>query len=250
LTAATLLASVLLSFLIGWWIYKLYLPAESKTRIDIQGMSGYDISGVEIYIEYSLGGEDRVSTYISLQPTSNEAIGKTFFIVKSPNLTYQREGSFFAGLEYFDCQPNFSLCLRFRDTERRTVILNFTGNVFGHGNQDERLHFTSTVSKNAAIDNIPVKVVVSNLSEVNLSTVSPEPTKRYTGGLIYNFEPGAETLSLNEIIISGVNRQSIYGTQFKLFLLGTFLGILVSLITTILFEFVQKYESKEPINWK
>jgi hypothetical protein len=221
------------------------LPVESKTHLSLQGTSDYEIENVEIYIEYNQRGQDKVTAYISLVPTSNNVLGKVFLITKSPNLMYQREGSFFAGLQYEDCRPTFSMCFRFKDATRRTVILNFVGNAFGHGSQDERLDFTVDVSKNAAVSNVPIRIGVSNLSEVNIGTIIPEPTEKGVWGVLYKFEPGRPGLA--EIIISGVNRQSIYSTQFNLFLLGTLLGILISLITTIFLEFVQKYESNEPL---
>ena len=246
-TVATLTVSSLASLFIVWWIYSLYLPVESRTRMSIQGTSEYDITRVEIYIEYNPRGEDKVTTYVSLAPTSSDVVDKVFFITNSPNLTYQREGSFFAGLEYFDCRPYFSMCFRFKDSGRRTLILNFSGNAFGHGGQDEKLDFSVTVTKNAVNKNVPMKIAVNNLSDVNIGTVVPEPTARYVGGFAYDFDPSSDALRSEEIIITGVNRESIYSTQFKLFLLGTFLGILVSLITTIFLEFIQKYESNEPI---
>ena len=245
-TFATLLISLATSFFIVFWIFKLYSPFDPKTRLSFQGTSGYDISSVETYIEYNKQGEDTVTAYVNLTPASDEALDKLLFITKSSNLTYQREGSFFSGPEYFDCRPSFSMCLRLKDAKPHTVILNFAGNAFGHGSQDERLDFTVDVGKNGAVESVPVTMRVGNLSEVNIGTEVPEPTQKYVGGVTYNFEPG-EMPSVNEIIISGVNRQSIYSTQFELFLLGTFLGILVSIITTIFLEAVQKYESTDSL---
>jgi hypothetical protein len=223
------------------------VPVESKTHLSIQGTSEYEIENVEIYIHYNQRGEDRVTAYISLVPTSNNVVGNVFLITKSPNLVYQREGSFFAGLEREDCIPAFSMCFRFKDSTRRTVILNFRGNAFAHGSQDERLDFTVDVSKNAVVKSVPIKIVVSDLSDVNIDTMVPEPTEKGVGVVLYKFEPVNGMIGSPEIIISGVNRQSIYATQFNLFLLGTLLGILISLITTIFLEFVQKYESHDPL---
>jgi len=242
-TVLTLVVSIFLTFLILLWLHRLYSPIDSKTYISLAGTSDYEISNVEIYVKYNNSGGDDVSVYTSLTPTSNDVIGKVFLLTASPNLSYQRANSFFAGLEYEDCRPAFSMCFRFKDAAPRTIILHFNGNAFGHGGQDERLDFSLDVSKNAVLKSVPIKIVVSNLSDVNIGTIVPEPTEKGVAGVMYKFEPTKDVPGTREIIISGINRESIYSTQFQLFLLGTLLGIVLSVITTIFLDFIEKYES-------
>jgi hypothetical protein len=243
-TVATLGLSLLLSTLVIWWIYELYAPIESVTYIDLIGSSEYDVTNVEVRIDYSAKGDDTITTYLTLKPNTEDLQGKAFLIGKSTGLAPVLKDTFYRGLRPYDCGPYFSLCYRLDGSGRYYLEQHFVGNAFGHGSQNEKLNFRISISKNAVIQNTPVKITVGNLTDFSIDTLRPEPSAKYIGGFVYEFEPDEHGMISNEILITGISRQGVYATQFQLFLLGTLLGILVSISTSIVLEFIQRYESE------
>lgn len=208
---------------------------------------GYGISGLQVTITYDSEHKDKINLYMHFSPEQDSLTTKTFLLCysKAWELVTSYNSSMKTHLSRDDLDDNVVYrWYKFTDPYSGTLHEEFRGDIFGGSSQEVTFEIFISVFERSESVHIPATLVIKGLSNVNIGAVIPEPTKRFVDGLYYESIFDNNNVRGNSIFLSGVDRKKIHSTQFSVFLIGTFVGIFISVILTVFFDCLKFVEAE------
>jgi hypothetical protein len=124
-------------------------------------------------------------------------------------------------------------------------MLRFRGPVFPEGpSVDVRLRVFS--GYNGVASDLPTEVTFSGLDGLALDQLIPEPDARTASFLLYTAPSWQAKTSDNSLTIRGTDRSAASANQFRLFVVATLIGVMVSIVVSGLQAVLLEYEG----NWR
>ena len=196
-----------------------------------------NLSNVDIWIEYIEQEKQILRLRLNYLPEDSSLLQKSVLITTSDNLEIDNDYSFQNQADIIDESQ-----YRVHVDELNSVTLQFTGSFFGENPTDINFNLSITIGA-SQYTTVPVHILIVGLKDVDLNWVYPEPSYRTPYTLEYKPDLFIESNQLSGITFQGVNRKEVNRSQFKLFLLGIWIGIITSVITTILYDIVTYLDS-------
>jgi hypothetical protein len=122
---------------------------------------------------------------------------------------------------------------------------NFEGNLFGANKSQVNLDLS--ILSDYLPQPIPFKIIISRTTNLDITEIFPEPNERYSYGMVYENQIIKDINNGINIKISGVDRPGTNQNQLLVLLIGLGLGVVFSLITTIVYDVTRFVDEVKPV---
>lgn len=248
LTAGVILASALVLVALLPVAWSLYRDRSTNIFITITSLGAKPhVKAVYVNISRRFGQPDRLSLTLSLDPwvkAEGEAISLTL-----PRTLHLTDHIFFT--------PRWSVNERY-DRDSHAVFyyvtpssakapdsceLPFEGDVLTEGS-DVDLHLAVFVDSKWMSGYVPVEILMSGLDDLAIDQMIPEPHERTSTFARFTFPAGEDRAGPGAVSITvrGLDRAAAARGQFRLFLVATIIGVLLSVISAGLQALFLEYD--------
>ncbi len=225
-------------------IYKQDKPLTSLNIVSLDDDNQVKIQKIEADVYYQGKGKDtlRVLAYLQGKFDGNENVIITF----SKNIRINSEYHSTTSKLVNTYLGNY--VYKILDPENAIVSEEYTGDIFGMNSQDLNMNFDLYLGYSPEVAlNTPINIQLYQLTDLTISQSEPKPDKSSSYYFEYNFSPMTNPYP-GYISINAVDRKGLNQTQFNIFILGTIIGILVSIASTIFIDFLKILENKSKVS--
>lgn len=234
-----------LLIIILMYLYNLYKYSYSETAIFLNPIENkYYIKEMQLVFRYNPSGNDKLDMRIWFGDY-NDMSGERFSLICSQNMSlYMQDDSSDSVKWLYSKRTNISPdtvshYYSFNNPKDNFLYEQFEGTIFGGSDYELDFNFHLNLM-GREYRSIPINIIISGLSSVNLDTILPNPTEQTDYALVYNF-PSIESNkeSGRHIVLKATDRNKFHRHQFKLFFFGTISGVLISGLISMLLDTVK-----------
>jgi len=199
--------------------------------------------------KYAPEGKDKVTVSTYFKRCEEPMLQSGLTLSHSNNLAQSNLDSLSNGIKEHFYRNDYRMAyynFNQKEDARPVVIQEFEGNVFKITTQDLGLNFRFFTTSD--FEEFPVDIYISGISDLSISSVQPEPTRRLKLALYYHFNSNKDETLNSGIYFDASDRFKTYNLGFRLFFVGTLIGVLISIAVTVLLDVITHIEKSGSTN--
>lgn len=243
-TFSLLLFSIVIAIICTIFVAELFRIDRPRTSLHLITFDDeITISQIIVNIYYRGNGHDSLDVRVYFDIDAPSTQGGSFLLSASENIkrvsnfsstTMQRDASFPDDGKYY---------YSFGTSEEPSLLETFEGNIFGRNSQALNLQFDLNVNYTGfEVEGIKQLISIQDIYGITVDRIYPQPSEQSPFGLIFEYDPIIDELSPNMIRMSAFNSDDVYQYQLRFFIIGTILGIFVSIASSIVVDEIKHLE--------